>query len=112
MCDLYNKPIMHYLAEARCAIFSQKFAPTKESEPLAKVKGVDSSTLPPSNSVLAEKVKRINYVTMTWKNADKENPYSEISPIQSGWILPYKDSLWRVSIYSKHFFLLYSYALT
>ena len=87
VCDLYNKPNMHSLAEARCAIFSQKFAPTKESEPLAKVKGADSSTLPPSKSVLAEKVKRTNYVTMIWKNADKANPYPEISPTQSGWIL-------------------------
>lgn len=39
VCDMYNKPKIAKLTEARYALFRQKYAPTKGSDPLAKVKG-------------------------------------------------------------------------
>jgi hypothetical protein len=77
VCDMYGKPKLSTLGAARYALFRQKYAPTKQSDPLSKLKGAESSTLPPSQSVLLQKVKRTNYVSMIWKNAHLQDPLSE-----------------------------------
>ena len=88
MCEMYNKAKVSNLGEARYAIFSEKYAPKRGSDPLAKIKGADASTLPPSRPVLAQKLNRTNFVTMIWRNAHLQDPISDsINPTQSGWKL-------------------------
>ena len=52
LCNVHGKPRLSYLNDIRYALFREKIAPAKLSHPLAKLKGADSSTLPPSTSVL------------------------------------------------------------
>ena len=61
VCDMYSKPKVFTLAKAHYALFRQKYVPTKQSDPLAKLKGADSSTLLQSQFSL----KRSNRQTMS-----------------------------------------------
>ena len=80
VCMLYGKPKLSKLSEARYALFRMKYAPTKYSDPLEKIKGADSSTLPPSPPVLIEKLKHTNYVTYLWRNAHLQDPVGAADP--------------------------------
>ena len=63
ICDLYGKPKTNSISAVRFAIFRDKYAPTNTTSPLDKLRGADSSLLPPSHPVLVEKVRRTNYVS-------------------------------------------------
>lgn len=89
VCDIYSKAHLSSFGDARYSSFKEKYAPAKGSDPLAKIKGADASTLPPSRAVLVQKVKRTNYVAMIWKNAHLQDPVSNSTtdPTESGWQL-------------------------
>lgn len=94
---LYGKPKLTMLNDARYALFCQKYAPTRQSDPLEKTKGADSSTLPPCKSVLEQKVKCTNYVAMLWKNAHLQDPTAAADPTRSGWCL--QDGNYKIQWY-------------
>ena len=54
--------------EARLFAFLKVFKPTKK-DPLAGIKGIDGSNLPPCHSVLLQQIKRTNYICSIWNNA-------------------------------------------
>lgn len=65
-------------------MFRDKYAPTNTADPLDKLRGADSSVLPPSRPVLVEKVRRTNYVAYMWKKAtDQYLP--DLNPTDHGW---------------------------
>jgi hypothetical protein len=41
VCDIYSKPKLSNLRDARYALFRQKYAPKNLSVPLARIKGAD-----------------------------------------------------------------------
>ena len=54
---------------------------------------MDASTLPPCSRVLAEKVKRVNYICNIWCNATLANP-PNLLPENCGWVL--EDNAFRI----------------
>ena len=88
-CDMYGKPRLSKLGDVRYALFQEKYAPTKMSNPLTKLKGANSSPLPPTTSVFLQKVKHTNFVSITWKNAHMQDPLADYvaDPTNSGWKL-------------------------
>ena len=84
VCDLYRKPKTNNISAVRFAIFRDKYAPTNTASPLEKLRGANSSVLPPSHPVLVKKVRRTNYVSYMWKKAtDQYLP--DLNPIDHGW---------------------------
>ena len=57
VCVLYGKSKYDSVNKARHAIFQLNFAPKKDTDPLAKIKGINASCLPPRWEVLQEKTK-------------------------------------------------------
>ena len=55
LCDMYGKPRLFHLNDVRYTLFRDKNCSAKLSHKLAKLKGSDSSTLPPPTSVLLQK---------------------------------------------------------
>ena len=77
---------------ANWRVFKQKYSPStsaKRKDLMAKVKGPDSSWLPPSQAVLLQKYKRMNYDAAWWKQACEQKPLSDFNagPIDCGWEL-------------------------
>ena len=71
-CEMYPKRGKKVPAptvnEARLFAFLKVFKPTKK-DPLAGIKGIDGSNLPPCHSVLLQQIKRTNYICSIWNNA-------------------------------------------
>jgi hypothetical protein len=99
VCSMYGKANMHKLQDVRYALFKQKYAPSTSAmndDLLAKIKGADSTWLPPSDAVLLQKIKRTNYVSSCWKHAHMQDPFSAFGtgPLDNGWML--KDGKYRI----------------
>ena len=86
VCAMYGKYNYQKVNEARCALFLQHNKPTNVNQPLEKIKSSDPSLLPPCKVVLAQKIKRCNYVAMVWKHADCAVP-TNAEPCGNGWQL-------------------------
>ena len=94
VCHIYGKPGILSVNKARYELFQQHYAPKRRSKPLAKIKGADSSQLPPCYSVLVQKVRRANLVAGIWKHAILPDPCA-VDPLESGWIL--KDGQYKIN---------------
>ena len=93
VCNLYGKPNLKSVDDARYKLFSQHFAPKKNSKPLEKLKGSDSTNFPPCKIVLMEKIKRSNLVASIYKRANTCDPHLW-KPKNNGWIL--EDGKYRI----------------
>ena len=58
--------------EARLFAFLKEFKPTQKN-PLAGIKGIDGSNLPPCYPVFLQQAKRTNLIASVWKNATELN---------------------------------------
>lgn len=56
-----------------------------QENPLANIKRIDCALLPPSRPTLAMKIRRTQYVTTLWTNADTAAPGEGLSPTDYGW---------------------------
>lgn len=74
VCELYGERKSASVNETRYAIFQNLYAPKKKNEPLEKIRGAHASIMPPCKTVLANKIKRANYVAALCKHAHKANP--------------------------------------
>ena len=81
---MYGKPTIKNVNAAHLALFKQSNEPGKSGNPLEKLNGIDSSLLPPCDTVLIEQIKCANFVSVVWKNASKAQP-EQFSPQNSGW---------------------------
>ena len=97
VCDLYSKPKLKKLCDARYALFRQRYATTKDNDLLSKIKGPDASTLHPSKPVLLQKLKHTFHVTKLWRNAHLQDPLAGDDPIQFGWKL--QDGNFKILLY-------------
>lgn len=52
---------------------------------MSKVKKVDCALLPPCGKTLRNKVKRAQYVSIIWGNADSAHPSQGLDPLEYGW---------------------------
>ena len=50
-------------------IFDKTFGPKNGKQPFAKLKGLGASSIPPSESVVRQKIHRSNFVAMKWHAA-------------------------------------------
>jgi len=57
------------LNKHRYLIFEKTFGPKNGKQPFAKLKGLDASSIPPSESVVRQKIHRSNFVAMMWHAA-------------------------------------------
>ena len=73
-CDIYPKQGKKIVTvnQARLFSFMKAFKPTQKN-PLAGVKGIDGSYLPPCYSVLLQQILRTNYICSIWNNANLLN---------------------------------------
>ena len=58
VCQMYGKKGLTSVNEARFLIFQQKYAPKKRAKPLANIKGLDSSLMPPCKDTFIEQIKK------------------------------------------------------
>ena len=58
-----------------------------QANPLANVKKIDCSLLPPSRRSLEMHLLRARYVTIIWLNASQACPAEGLSPTDYGWIM-------------------------
>ena len=73
-CDIYPKQGKKIVTVNQDRLFSfmKAFKPTQKN-PLAGVKGIDGSNLPPCYSVLLQQILRTNYICSIWNNANLLN---------------------------------------
>ena len=83
---------MNNVNDLRYTIFQQHYSPKNQEKPLEKLKGLNSSTLPPCKSVLINKALCCNYVAYIWRHAHFANPYVT-PPEHHGWKLKKKQIL-------------------
>ncbi|KAK4013814.1 hypothetical protein OUZ56_026367 [Daphnia magna] len=67
-------------------MFLSIYQPKRGKNPMANVKGIDGSSLPPCHSVLLEQIKRTNAICSVWRNGTVFNP-QVILPSGNGWQL-------------------------
>ena len=94
VCALYGMHKLHKVDDARYAAFQQKYSPTKHSDPLDKIKGINPSSMPPCHSVLLNKIRRTNYVATLWKKARVHQP-CVLKAEDHGWKL--NESAYRIN---------------
>ena len=72
--------------EGRYRKFELAYLPRKPSEPLTKsFAAFDSASIPPCRSVLKMHLKRSILQAYVWLYADKDDPASDIGPLDYGW---------------------------
>ena len=87
VCALYGYPKDKDVDKVRNNMFRLKYAPQQEHDPLLKITGMNPSIImPPCHNMLANKVKRANFVSAMWKKACTPQPVI-VSPVDNGWIL-------------------------
>ncbi len=55
VCALYGRPKMTKVDDVRYALFEQSYAPSDNTDPLQKIKGINPSSMPPCYKVLQKK---------------------------------------------------------
>jgi hypothetical protein len=60
--------------ECRMDMFLKIYQPKRGKNPMANVKGIDGSSLPPCQSVLLKQIKRTNAICSVWRNGTVFNP--------------------------------------
>ena len=90
---MYGKGQLNSVNEARLEKSLEKYRPKKKGVIISCVRRMDASTLPPCSRVLAEKVKRVNYICNIWCNATLANP-PNLLPENCGWVL--EDNAFRI----------------
>jgi hypothetical protein len=73
-CAMYGKSKLQDINDARYAIFSKLYAPRDINNPLQTIKSSDPSCVPPCKAVLRQKIERVNYIAMLWRNAIVATP--------------------------------------
>ena len=86
VCCLYGKPNLKSTNTARYLLFHDRFSPKNVAKPLEKIKGADSSSSPPCQAVLLQKIKRSNFVASVYKGAIRAIPTLQ-KPEDNGWNL-------------------------
>ena len=84
VCHLYGKPKLESINTARLVLSEQTYAPKSKKIPLAMIKGVNPSSLPPCSNVLHNQLKRTNYIASMWKRAHLQKPCTA-EPEGNGW---------------------------
>ena len=86
VCCLYGKPNLKSTNTARHLLFHDRFSPKNVAKPLEKIKEADSSSSPPCQAVLLQKIKRSNFVASVYKGAIRAIPTLQ-KPEDNGWNL-------------------------
>ena len=86
VCAIYGVYNLNDVNLARYHIFRKLNAPSKNGQPLEKIKSYDPCCLPPCKAVLTQKLKHTNYIAMLWKNATISKPLS-FGPDGYGWTI-------------------------
>lgn len=73
VCEMYGTKGAESVNESRFALFMKVYSP-KGKHPMASVKGIDGSLLPPCRSVLIEQIKRSNAICSFWNSATVLKP--------------------------------------
>ena len=84
VCTMHGKPKNVNVNTARLVLLKSKYSPSIARNPLDKVKGTDSSLLPPCLTVLIPKIKRAYFIAQIWKAADTRKP-AILAPTDHGW---------------------------
>lgn len=73
VCLMYGVKSTSSVNEVREIIFCQNYMPKKDNEKFLKhLKSFDHNNIPPCYRVLLQKIKRTQYVSTIWCNADKQ----------------------------------------
>lgn len=83
VCSLYGC-VTSDINEARCKAF-KRISSGGEKGPLAKLKKINCSSLPPCAKTLGNHIKRAHYVARMWKRADQAEPTGGSRPLDFGW---------------------------
>ncbi len=70
---MYGYKNVSFLNEVRLLTFSKTYKP-KSRNPMASIKGIDGSALPPCESVLVQQILRCNSICSVWNNDTQSNP--------------------------------------
>ena len=84
-CQLYGFRTSN-IVEVRYKAFMRMCSGTGR-ELLARIKKINSSSLPPCTKTLSNHIKRAHYVARMWRRAVHINPTAEASPTDCGWKL-------------------------
>ncbi|XP_031788752.1 uncharacterized protein LOC116417817 [Nasonia vitripennis] len=86
VCHLYGMKKLKCVNEARFVLFSKtyKCSSTVNDSFKIKVKNVDGSSMPPSQSELLQQFLRAAHIANIWRNAHAKI-ITELSPIDHGW---------------------------
>ena len=93
VCHIFGKPGLSSGNKAMYKLFQQHYASKKGLNLLAKIKGADSSQLPPCYSVPVQKVRRTNLIAGMWKHVILPDP-SQMDHLEKGWILKDGHYIW------------------
>ena len=86
VCHMYGQCSDTSVNKARFHIFKKTYAQKSLEDPLASIKGIYPSSLPPCAATLHCQLKRANYVAAMWKCAHLPRPCTG-SPNAHGWNL-------------------------
>lgn len=65
--------------------FYSCYAVSFQDKPLANIKRIDCTLLPPCRRTVDKKLQRAHYVTILWNHANLECPDQGLSPTDYGW---------------------------
>jgi len=85
VCAMYGHRGYTSVSEIRYSIFMKKTTPKSQCKISEKCKGIDPTMLPPSKPALLQKIKRSNFVSRLWKQANCRNPNDGLDPTEHGW---------------------------
>ena len=80
---------MYGMKDCKNTNLARKMKIVQQAKPNSKlpdqIKKIDCGLLPPCKKVLQNKIKRSQYVAITWSNADQPNPTEGMNPEEYGW---------------------------
>ena len=87
VCQLYGQKNVKHVNEVRYKKLNRLVGLNLVRNSAKSLKKVDCALLPPCNKTLYQKLKRANYISMVWSNAENANPVGELLPSDFGWVL-------------------------
>ena len=87
VCQLYGQKNVTDVNEVRYKKLNRLVGPNLVLNSAKSLKKVDCALLPPCNKTPYQKLKRANYISMVWSNAENANPVGELLPSDFGWVL-------------------------
>ncbi|XP_041362193.1 uncharacterized protein LOC121378189 [Gigantopelta aegis] len=85
VCSLYGVKDVKDVNEARYAKLLLMTGKINQENPLASVKKIDCTLLPPCARTLCNKTKRAHFVSIVWGHADSSHPDQGLDPLNYGW---------------------------